>query len=86
MVTNPCKPPRHVARPPAPTAALFAALLLATGAWAPARAACHVTCPPGLLPAATWQRPAVKSASNCAACHTRADQGDFDEHTVRIPR
>lgn len=38
------------------------------------------------ISAATWQRPAVKSASNCAACHTRADQGDFDEHTVRIPR
>jgi hypothetical protein len=34
----------------------------------------------------TWKRPAVKSAANCAACHTRADQGDFNEHTVRIPR
>jgi mono/diheme cytochrome c family protein len=36
--------------------------------------------------AATWKRPAVKSAANCAACHTRAEQGDFDEHDVRIPR
>lgn len=36
--------------------------------------------------AGTWKRPAVKSASNCAACHPRADQGDFNEHTVRIPR
>lgn len=35
---------------------------------------------------ATWKLPAVRSASNCAACHTRADQGDFDEHAVRIPR
>lgn len=22
----------------------------------------------------------------CAACHTRADQGDFDEDNVRIPK
>jgi len=38
------------------------------------------------VPAAAWKRPAVKSATNCTACHTRADQGDFNEHTVRIPR
>ena len=36
--------------------------------------------------AATWKLPAVKSSSNCAACHTTADQGDFNEHQVRIPR
>jgi mono/diheme cytochrome c family protein len=36
--------------------------------------------------AATWRRPAVKSAANCAACHTQADKGDFNEHKVRIPR
>ncbi|WP_119355322.1 diheme cytochrome c [Azohydromonas sediminis] len=35
---------------------------------------------------ATWTSPAVKSASNCAACHTRADQGDYSERHVRIPR
>ncbi len=35
--------------------------------------------------AATWQRPSVKGPSNCAACHTRADQGDFSEHDIRIP-
>jgi len=35
---------------------------------------------------ATWKRPAVKSASNCAACHTTADQGDFRERNIRIPR
>jgi cytochrome c553 len=35
---------------------------------------------------AVWVRPAVKSASNCAACHPRADQGVFDEHDIRIPR
>lgn len=38
------------------------------------------------VPAAVWKRPAVKSPSNCTACHTRADQGDFNEHDVRIPR
>jgi cytochrome c553 len=36
--------------------------------------------------AATWKRPSIKSASNCAACHKRADEGDFNEHNVRIPR
>ncbi len=36
--------------------------------------------------AATWKLPAVKSAANCAACHPRADQGDFNERNVRIPR
>lgn len=35
--------------------------------------------------AAVWQRPSVKSASQCAACHTQANQGFFDEHQVRIP-
>lgn len=34
----------------------------------------------------TWKRPAIKSAANCSACHTRADQGEFNEHDVRIPR
>jgi hypothetical protein len=38
------------------------------------------------VPAATWKRMSVKSPSNCAACHRAADQGDFDEHQVRIPR
>ena len=38
------------------------------------------------VPAGVWKRPAVKSASNCTACHTQADQGNFDERTVRIPR
>jgi hypothetical protein len=38
------------------------------------------------VPPAVWKLPPVKSASNCAACHRRADQGVFDEHDVRIPR
>lgn len=33
----------------------------------------------------TWQLPRVKSASNCLACHVRANQGVFDEHEIRIP-
>ena len=36
--------------------------------------------------AATWKLPAVKSASNCIACHSGANQGDFNEHQVHIPR
>jgi Dihaem cytochrome c len=36
--------------------------------------------------AATWTRPSIKRSSNCAACHTRADRGDFSEHNIRIPR
>jgi hypothetical protein len=36
--------------------------------------------------AAVWKRPSVKSPSNCAACHTAADQGDFRERNIRIPR
>jgi hypothetical protein len=35
--------------------------------------------------AATWKKPAVKSAANCAACHPLADKGDFNEHSIRIP-
>ncbi|MCF8168445.1 MAG: diheme cytochrome c [Rhodoferax sp.] len=36
--------------------------------------------------AATWKLPAVKSAANCNACHTTAEQGDFNERKIRIPR
>jgi len=28
----------------------------------------------------------MKSAANCAACHTAAEQGDFRERNIRIPR
>lgn len=35
---------------------------------------------------AVWQRAAVKSPSNCLACHKDADKGNFDEHSVRIPK
>jgi Dihaem cytochrome c len=35
---------------------------------------------------ASWKLPAVKSSSNCVACHSGANQGDFNERQVRIPR
>lgn len=38
------------------------------------------------VPAATWKLPAVKSPANCVACHTGAEQGDFNERHIRIPR
>jgi hypothetical protein len=38
------------------------------------------------VPAAAWKRASIGSASNCAACHRGATQGDFDEHAVRIPK
>jgi hypothetical protein len=38
------------------------------------------------VPAAAWKHPTVKSPSNCSACHAQADQGDFNERHVRIPR
>lgn len=34
----------------------------------------------------TWQLPAVKSAAQCDACHRQAQQGDFNEPNIRIPR
>ncbi|MDO9285645.1 MAG: diheme cytochrome c [Aquabacterium sp.] len=35
---------------------------------------------------ATWQRKAIGSPSNCAACHTGAAQGRFSEQDLRIPK
>lgn len=37
------------------------------------------------VPATAWRDAALKSRSNCAACHTRADQGDFSERSLRLP-
>ena len=31
-----------------------------------------------------WKRAAVKSPSNCMACHAAADKGDFDEKSIKI--
>lgn len=38
------------------------------------------------VPASTWKLPAVKSPAHCSACHTQAEQGDFSERHIRIPR
>ena len=38
------------------------------------------------VPPEAWKRASIKSPANCAACHQQAEQGDFDEHSVRIPR
>lgn len=33
-----------------------------------------------------WKRATIGSRANCAACHTRADKGDFDDDNIRIPK
>lgn len=33
-----------------------------------------------------FAKPSVKSAANCNACHRHAEQGNFDDDDVRIPR
>lgn len=38
------------------------------------------------VPAAAWKHPAVRSAGNCAACHTAAGEGDYSERNIRMPR
>jgi mono/diheme cytochrome c family protein len=37
------------------------------------------------IPKAVWQLPSVKSAANCAACHTGTEQGLFDDHNLKRP-
>ena len=34
---------------------------------------------------AVWKLPSVKSPAQCAACHTGAEQGDFDDDRLRLP-
>jgi hypothetical protein len=38
------------------------------------------------VPAALWKSAAVKGAANCAACHTRAEDGDYSERTLRLSK
>ncbi len=33
-----------------------------------------------------WNNPKVKRPSNCSACHTGADRGNFSEDDVRVPK
>ena len=39
----------------------------------------------GLTPA-VWRSKAVGSAANCGACHSNADNGDYSERGIRLPR
>lgn len=32
-----------------------------------------------------WADPAVKSRSNCVACHVNAERGDWSERSIRVP-
>jgi Dihaem cytochrome c len=36
--------------------------------------------------ASVWKNPKVKTASNCAACHRGAEQGNYSERSIRLPR
>jgi hypothetical protein len=38
------------------------------------------------FPPDIFKRKSIVSPSNCAACHPAADKGDFDEHSVKIPK
>jgi hypothetical protein len=38
------------------------------------------------VPAATWKGAAVRTPANCAACHAGAEDGDYSERGVRVPR
>lgn len=38
------------------------------------------------ITAAVWRLPSVKSRANCSACHLQAEQGDYSEGDIRIPR
>ncbi len=33
-----------------------------------------------------WTRPKIGSPANCSACHPGAEQGNYPEHQIRIPR
>ena len=37
------------------------------------------------LDPSVWVHLSVKSAANCAACHTGADRGDYDDDNLRFP-
>lgn len=38
------------------------------------------------LPASVWKRASIQKPSNCAACHRQAEQGDYRERFIRVPR
>lgn len=38
------------------------------------------------IEAEVWLRDSVKSKANCAACHTQAERGNYDDDAVMIPK
>ena len=38
------------------------------------------------IAAATFKRASIKSPANCTACHRQAAAGDYNEHSVTIPK
>lgn len=38
------------------------------------------------VPASKWKDPQVKSAANCVACHGGAEDGDYSEHNLKVPK
>jgi hypothetical protein len=38
------------------------------------------------LSSTIFDRPSIGSRSNCIACHTTAEQGDYDDDNVKIPK
>lgn len=40
----------------------------------------------GEINPAIWKRESVKSQANCVACHSAAAKGDFNEHSIVIPK
>ncbi|MBL0086588.1 MAG: diheme cytochrome c [Ideonella sp.] len=38
------------------------------------------------IDARVWRRPAIGSAARCDACHSAAEQGQFSEHDVYMPK
>jgi len=39
----------------------------------------------GKIDPAVWKLASVKSAANCAACHTAADRSVFDDDSLKVP-
>ncbi len=33
----------------------------------------------------TWERPKIRSAANCVACHVKAESGNYNGHDIIIP-
>ena len=38
------------------------------------------------VPERVWKNVLVKSPANCAACHTKAENGDYRERNIKVPK